>query len=174
MARADQRVLPKRYQGVPRTLCFLINEGAVLLLHGSPKKRIWPNKYNGLGGHVEANEDIYSAARREIAEEAGQEAQELKLCGVINIEAEQNAVAGILLFVFSAIVETRQVRPSDEGELEWVPLDQVGQLDLVEDLPTILPLVLAAGPADPPFFARYSYDEDDRLRITFADGKNQN
>jgi len=39
---------------------------------------------------------------------------------------------------------------------------------LVEDLPTLLPMVLAMPPAAPPFFAHYSYDAQDTLRIQFA------
>ena len=169
MGRSDQKVQPSRYQAVPRTLCFVTHGDSVLLLRGAPDRRLWPNLYNGLGGHIERDEDVFSAARREIAEEAGIDVQRLRLCGVASIETEPGAGAGILLFVFSAQALSREVRASEEGELEWVPLDRVGELDLVEDLPTIMPRVLAMGPGAPPFFARYSYDKRDRLRITFAE-----
>jgi 8-oxo-dGTP diphosphatase len=168
MGRSDQKVLPSRYQVVPRTLCFVTHGDRLLLLRGAPDKRIWPNLYNGLGGHVEPDEDVFSAARREIAEEAGTDVRGLRLCGVANIETAPDAGAGILLFVFYAEALSPDVRCSDEGELEWVPLDQVDELDLVEDLPTLIPRVMAMGPGAPPFFARYSYDEGDRLHITFA------
>jgi 8-oxo-dGTP diphosphatase len=169
MARADQKVIPSTYRVVPRTLCFVTRGEDLLLLRGAPDKRIWPNLYNGLGGHVEADEDVFSAARREIAEEAGLEAEDLALRGVVNIEAEEGAGAGILLFVFSATARSGNVIASDEGELEWVPISRVAELDLVEDLPVILPRVLAIKRGDPPFFARYYYDEEDSLRIEFAD-----
>jgi len=29
----------------------------VLLLRGAPKKKIWPDQYNGVGGHVKPDED---------------------------------------------------------------------------------------------------------------------
>ena len=54
MGQADQKMIKGRYQVVPRTLCFIIHDDDVLLLRGAPTKRIWPNKYNGVGGHVES------------------------------------------------------------------------------------------------------------------------
>jgi 8-oxo-dGTP diphosphatase len=74
----------------------------------------------------------------------------------------------VLLFVLTATAETRDVCPSDEGTAEWIPRDEVDRLDLVEDLPTLLPRVLGMEPDDPPFYALYTYDRDDQLVITFA------
>ncbi len=79
----------RRYQAIPRTLIFITSmhpqTGAqeVLLLKGAPTKRLWANKYNGLGGHVEADEDLYAAALREVNEETGLSLSQLTLRGVI-------------------------------------------------------------------------------------------
>jgi 8-oxo-dGTP diphosphatase len=43
------------------------------------------------------------------------------------------------------------------------------ELELVEDLPTLLPRVLAMDANESPFFAHYSYDEQDQLVMTFTD-----
>ncbi|MFN3335728.1 MAG: NUDIX domain-containing protein, partial [Caldilinea sp.] len=78
---------------VPRVLVLLTSTNPstgkreVLLLKGAPTKRLWANRYNGLGGHVEANEDVYTAASREVREEAGIEAPTLSLRGVVTIDA---------------------------------------------------------------------------------------
>jgi 8-oxo-dGTP diphosphatase len=169
MTRSDQGVEKSahRYKAVPRTLCFILHGDDVLLLHGSPTKRIWPGKYNGVGGHVEAGEDIYGAAIREMREETGAGVSDVRLRGVINIDIGQET--GIILFVFTAQAHGREVRPSPEGALEWVRRDRLEALDLVEDLSKLLPHVLSMQPADPPFFAHYHYDEHDQLVITFAD-----
>lgn len=164
-----QKIVAGRYQVVPRTLCFITYGGDdVLLLRGAPDKRIWPNKYNGVGGHVESNEDVYSAALREIEEEAGLAVHNLQLCGVINIPVDAQNKTGILVFVFTAAADARATRQSAEGTLEWVPRDRLAALDLVEDLPTLLPRVLAMGSDAPPFFAHYRYDEQGRLIMDFG------
>jgi 8-oxo-dGTP diphosphatase len=167
VGQADQK-MKGRYQVVPRTLSFVTHGDDVLLLRGAPTKRIWPNKYNGVGGHVEPDEDIYSAALREIREEAGLEVRDLRLRGIVNIPVDADENTGILVFVFTATAITRDVQPSDEGVPEWIPRDRLPELELVEDLPTLLPRVLEMEASDPPFFAHYSYDEQDRLVITFV------
>jgi len=167
MGQDDQKISRERYHTIPRTLCFITHGDDVLLLQGAPEKPIWPNQYNGVGGHIEADEDVYTAARREIREETGLRIEALFLRGTINIPVEANW--GILVFVFTAESPTREVYPSEEGLLVWVDRDKLDGLELVEDLPIILPRVLAMAPTDPPFFAHYSYDEEDRLVVAFAD-----
>jgi 8-oxo-dGTP diphosphatase len=172
MGRDDQGVAKShgRYHVIPRTLCFITHGDDVLLLRGGPHKRLWAGLYNGVGGHLEQEEDVYSAALREIKEETGLTVREVRLRGIVHADAG-DPILGVLFFVFTATAESRQVKPSEEGTLEWVPIAQLPASEMVEDLPTLLPRVLAMAPADPPFFARYSYDENDRLMITFSPGK---
>ncbi len=156
----------QRYTVIPRTLIFITRGDQVLLLRGSPQKRIWANKYNGIGGHVERDEDIYTAALREVHEETALEVEQLRLAGLINIDGDQPA--GIMLFVFTATSRSGEPIPSEEGTLEWIARHQLAQIDLVEDLPTILPRALDLPPNAPPFYAHYHYDEQERLIIQFA------
>ncbi len=149
---------------IPRTLCFLFHGEDVLLLQGAPDKRLWANRYNGIGGHVEPGEDVYSAARREIREEAGVPITELRLRGIITVAPEREE-PGVLLFVFTARALSRDVRASAEGEPVWVRRDRVSTLDVVEDVPVILQWVLAMGPEDPPFSARSTRDEGGQIRL---------
>jgi len=170
MGRSEQGVAASRgrWHVVPRTLSFVTCDGDVLLLKGAPDKRIWPSKYNGVGGHVERDEDILQAARREIREETGLEVRDLRLRGVVNVDAG-DAQTGIVLFVFTARATTRQTVESSEGSLEWHPQDRLPHEDLVDDLATILPRALAMPDDAPPFFARYWYDAADHLQIAVAE-----
>lgn len=169
MGREDQGVAVSRhrYQVIPRTLCFVTHGGDVLLLLGGPHKRIWAGRYNGVGGHIEPGEDVYAATLREVAEETGLTVHDVRLSAVVHADAGDLAV-GILFFVFTAVADSRQTLPCSDGVLEWWPTDALPTDRMVEDLPTLLPKVLAMGPTDPPFFAAYSYDAADRLVIRFA------
>jgi 8-oxo-dGTP diphosphatase len=71
MPGSDQVVSRDRYSLIPRCLIFLQRADEVLLFKGSPDKRLWPGRYNGVGGHIERGEDVLSAARRELLEETG-------------------------------------------------------------------------------------------------------
>ena len=167
MPATDQGVDSKRYQLIPRTLIFIIREDSVLLLKGAPGKPIWGGRYNGVGGHVERGEDVLSAARRELAEETGLVPDKLWLVGTVTVDTDQDI--GIGLYVLKGISSSGEPRPSEEGELDWVPFDKLQEKDLVEDLPILLPRVLKAELSSPPFSARYYYDIDDNLVVEFAD-----
>lgn len=165
MPLADQGVSSDRYQLIPRTLIFLTRGESVLLLKGAPDKRIWANRYNGVGGHIERGEDAHTAARRELLEETGLIPDDLWLVGTILIDTGEDT--GIGLYVMKGSCAEGQPRPSKEGELEWVPFDEIEEKNLVEDLPMLLPRVLEQKVTDPPFAARYYYDEAEKLIVEF-------
>jgi hypothetical protein len=89
------------------------------------------------------------------------------LCGVVLIDTQQ--VPGIALYVFVGEAPEGQARPSAEGTPVWIALDALDEQDLVEDLPTILPLALSAYRGRAPFTAAYTYDQDGSLQIDFGD-----
>jgi len=155
-----------RWLTIPRTLCFVLNGDAVLLMKRAPHKRIFPNRYNGVGGHIERDEDPLTSARREILEETGLQIRDLRLHIVYNIDAGE--ATGIMLFVFTAQADQREVVANAEGTLYWIPRSEVYALDLVEDLPLILPRILDHPPAVP-LFAHLSYDAHDVIQLRFAE-----
>jgi 8-oxo-dGTP diphosphatase len=155
-----------RFAAVVRVLVFVRRGERVLLLRGAPDKRIWPGLLNGIGGHLEADEDPLSAARREVREECGLDlpGPALRLAALISIHLGE-ARTGVLLLVFTASSEQEAVfTPSAEGTLEWHALSELADLPLVPDLRWLLPRVW-----DPDvLFARYSYDAAGRLLISPA------
>ena len=156
-----------RWLTIPRTLCFVLNGDDVLLMKRSPTRRVFPNQYNGLGGHIEADEDPYTAAIREIKEESGLTVRDVRLRSVHNINAGEES--GIMLFVFTAYSDSRQVVADErEGTLHWVDVATLNDYDLVEDLPLLPPKILSMADDEPPYFGLVSYDANDDIHIQYA------
>jgi 8-oxo-dGTP diphosphatase len=165
----------QRYQTIPRVLIFLYRrhpqtqEEEVLLLKGAPTKRLWANHYNGLGGHVEADEDVYAAAQREVQEEAGIADVALSLRGVVNIDTGSDELGprpGVMMFVFGGEAPLQEVVPSEEGELHWLPLAQLQDYPLVDDLYELAPRVRHGAF----FFGHYAPLANGDMQYRFRDG----
>lgn len=166
MPVSDQGYRADRFQVIPRSLIFVFNDKhQVLLLKGASNKKIWAGAYNGIGGHVEAHEDILTSAKRELLEETGITDVELRLCGQVMVTVDETR--GIALFLFKGGCDGGELVPSDEGRLEWVGLGNISELPLVEDLPELLPRVSRHIDGDPMIFGRYHY-EDEKLVMLFV------
>ncbi len=156
-----------RWMTIPRTLSFIRNDHDVLLMKRSETARVFPGRYNGLGGHIERDEDPYASALREIREETGLVLTQVTLRGISHIDAGSDV--GIMLFVFTGEAPSREVVPCSEGSLHWVPLGAISDLPVVEDLPIFLPRLYGPAAPDSLFFAHVSYDQSGRMIVKFTD-----
>jgi len=138
---------------------FVLHAERVLLLQHPHRGDRFRGQWNGIGGHVEAGEDILDSARRELREEATCEPEELTLRGVVH----ESGLLGHhhVLFVFLGRAASREVRSPEGLALRWQPLDRVRELPLVHDAAELLGRARAEGP---PFFSALSYDGGDRPR----------
>jgi 8-oxo-dGTP diphosphatase len=156
MNKNKQKLLPGRYQVVPRTLIFIRNDEKVLLIKGAKDKKIWPGLYNGIGGHIERGEDALSAAERELFEETGIKNVKLDLRAIIFIDVEE--YKGISMFVFLGQTNEKLLVSCEEGILDWIKIDRIKDFDLVEDLYQLIPMII--GTENNIQFGRYYYNNE--------------
>jgi 8-oxo-dGTP diphosphatase len=163
MTSTPQVILKNRYQVVARTILYIFRDGTVLLQKGSPTKKINAGLWNGLGGHIERGEDVLSAARRELLEEAGISCNNLQLNGTVIIDV--NKTEGILLFVFSGDDIIGEINPSEEGILAWFDLGNLPSNEIVDDVPELISHIYEAISRQKQFYLLYTYDKNGN-RIT--------
>lgn len=124
-------------------------------------------KYNGLGGKLEADEDVVAGMRREIREEAGIECDELQLRGTISWPGFGKHGEDWFGFLF---VVTRfsgtPLQGNAEGTLEWVEVSDLDRLPLWEGDRNFLPLVFDADPR--PFHGVMPYRDGHMLSWNFS------
>jgi 8-oxo-dGTP diphosphatase len=166
MPLIDQGVSSDRFMVIPRVLIFLRRGNDYLLLKGSPHKRLWANKYNGIGGHIEQGESVLFAARRELKEETSLIA-DLRLCGTVMVDTNQQI--GICIYVVTGNCDEGEPEASDEGISEWIDFGQISNLPAVADVQILLNKIHGMHPGDQPFSAKSYYDEKDQLRVEFTE-----
>ena len=131
------------YTPIVGTLGYVVRDGRVLLVHRTARgDDAHLGKYNGLGGKLEAGEDVVACLRRELREEAGLEATSLRLRGTVSWPGFGAGGEDWLGFVF--VVDAFDGEPpaaNVEGTLHWVQLGDLFDLPLWEGDHTWLPLV---------------------------------
>lgn len=97
-------------------------------------------KYNGLGGKVERDEDIASAMRREIREEAGVEVTDMRLRGTVSWPGFNGRDVFGFVFLITAF-EGEPFAANVEGTLAWHDVATIMDLPMWDGDRHFLPLV---------------------------------
>lgn len=140
------------------TNCILINNEQILLI--KKPRRGW---YAIPGGKMEQNETIKEAAIREFREETALHVKEPKLAGAFtfSIFSEKKIKEEWMMFTF--ISEDYHGQLTDyckEGDLEWVPLNQIHTLPMAEGDLKIFQHILTSKEV---LYGSFSYTADDEL-----------
>ncbi len=109
------------------TLIYVVDPeaGNVLLVHRTARAHDEQfGKWNGLGGKVQANEDVVTSALRELMEEARIQT-DLELRGTVSWPGFGPNGEDWFGFVFVGNYQGPVPENNDEGTLHWVPLGKV-------------------------------------------------
>ena len=117
-------------------LCLLHKDGAYLLQDRI--KKDWKG-YTLPGGHIEPEESIVDAVVREMKEETGLTVLNPRLCGVKQLPMEGGRY---LVFLFEATEYEGELISSEEGTMHWVPVEQLGNVNLVGDFEDLVQVML--------------------------------
>jgi len=138
------------YTPIIGTLGYILSPDRkqVLLVHRNARQDDQHlGKYNGLGGKLEAEEDVVAGMRREILEEAGIQCDAMQLRGTISWPGFGPKGEDWLGFVFLITAYTgTPYRENPEGTLEWVPVERLPELPQWEGDRLFLPLVFDDDP----------------------------
>lgn len=113
------------------TLCYIEQNGCFLMLHRTKKKQD-PNqgKWIGPGGKFEEGETPEECVVREVWEETGLTLKSWKLRGLVTFLSD--CWEGEYMFLFTADAFSGQLKECNEGDLQWVRKDRIGELNLWE------------------------------------------
>lgn len=113
------------------TLCYMERHEKYLMLHRvSKKKDLNRDKWIGVGGHFEFGESPEDCIIREIKEETGLDAEELKFRGIVTFVSDDDITEYMHLFTCEDFMG--EITDCDEGKLEWVEKSKISELNLWE------------------------------------------
>ena len=133
-------------------------DGKFLVIRRSLKKKIDPGITHFVGGKVDLNESPYAAAVRELREEAGISAKNIR-CEAVVTEVHPRSTYGTwLVFYFSGDYEGGKVITTDEGELFWLTAEEIKKQKLIPSVTETINYILDPGQGT--LFAHFTYDEN--------------
>lgn len=136
---------------IPSTLVYVRRDETTLMLRKARGHQA--GKWNALGGKAEPGEMPEACARREIREEAGLEIERLNYRGLI-VFPRFDGTNDWYVWIYLATARG-EPRPSDEGELAWIPTAELTELELHEGDRVFLPWL---DRSEAVFSARFDYE----------------
>ena len=145
------------------TLCYLENpQGEYLMLHRVKKKKdVNQDKWIGVGGKFEGDESPDECLLREVKEETGVALTNWRFRGVVTFLTD-GGWEGEYMYLFTADEwDGEFTSDCTEGNLEWVPKEEVPKLPIWEGDKIFLRLLAENAP---PFLLTLEYAGDNLIR----------
>ena len=148
------------------TLCYIEREDSYLMLHRVKKKNdLNENKWVGIGGHAEEGESPEDCLLREAMEETGLLLTSYRFRGLVTFVSDKWGTEYMCLYTADGF--EGELRECDEGTLEWVPKDEIDNLNLWTGDKIFFDLLRK----DAPFFSLKLQYQGDTLIGCELDGK---
>ena len=113
------------------TLCYIEKDRKYLMLHRTVKENdINKDKWIGVGGHFEADESREECLIREVREETGYTLTSYRYRGIVTFVSGNGITEYMSLFTADGF--EGEETDCDEGELEWVDIDRIHELNIWE------------------------------------------
>lgn len=149
------------------TLCYIEKDHKYLMLHRTVKKNdVNKDKWIGVGGHFEQDESPEECLLREVKEETGYTLTDYRFRGIVTFVSGSGVTEYMSLFTATGF-EGEPI-PCNEGNLEWVDIDEIQNLNIWEGDKVFLRLLAE----ERDFFSlKLVYDGHDKLIEAILDGK---
>ncbi len=148
------------------TLCYIEKNNQYLMLHRVVKKNdINKDKWVGIGGHFEKDESPEECLLREAKEETGLTLTSYRFRGLVTFLSDKWDTEYMCLYTADAY--EGELSECDEGTLEWIDKDKIGELKLWEGDKIFFRLLQE----EAPFFSLKLRYEGDMLAEAILDGK---
>ena len=121
-----------RIEEVELTNMCMVCDGKGNVLVQDKKNNPYWSGWNFPGGHVEPGEYVTPSVIREMQEETGLLIESPRLCGIKEFHKSKDGQRYIV-FLYIAKHYTGDLKPSNEGEVFWYPLDQLRTSDRLID-----------------------------------------
>ncbi len=132
-------------------------DSCLMLLRNKKKNDLNEGKWVGLGGKFEPGETPEQCMLREVREESGLELVSYTFHGIVYFVSDKWEDEA--MYLYSGEAAGRELHPRDEeGELHWIPADQVMDLPMWEGDRLFLPL-MADGVTGIDMTLRYQGDD---------------
>ncbi len=128
------------------TLCYIEKDGCYLMMHRISKKNdLNAGKWIGVGGHFLEGESPEECVVREAQEETGLTLTQYRFRGIITFVSDVWGCEYMHLFTadgFEGELPEERMRACPEGELAWIPKEDVMNLRLWEGDKIFLKMLL--------------------------------
>lgn len=150
------------------TLGYIETRESYLMLHRVKKEQdVNEGKWIGIGGKFEYGESPEECMIREAKEETGLAVTSMKFRGILTFICDKQDPEYICLYTIDGF--SGQLKECDEGELLWVPKDEIFGLNLWEGDRIFFDLLQK----DVPFFSLKLCYEGDQLLEAVLNGEKE-